>query len=423
VIVGCSIPLTSAGKVVAHASWGRYFEKINAWGLVGFAENSHQAICNCNTAYDASAGYLGYLQEPFAGFDANAEGSFEGFDPTPEQVAAVFDAIIHEDNFAGASVYGTAYPLDPNLNTLKADVFNAGVEFEIARNWVVGVEYIRKRDNQFIIWNDREPRDWSTVFSNVQSPVVPGFIDTPTSQPVYQCANCVGSANAVDSDWFITNNDHYGRQHDIATLTLEKRAARNFNFNVSLVYTDSRGTITNRDHALWGRDSTNDEHDNPNYVGHPFRDHGPLDYSRKWYGKALANYRLPGGILASAFWQVSTGRPWNITTRRRDIERDNGISFQDTRIGSIFVEPWGSRTWQMMNRIDLRFQKTFDVGRNRLELIADVFNITNDDQPVVIRFRTDQKYPVSGLSSVGKARNSGAIRAPRQARFGARFIF
>ncbi len=77
--------------------------------------------------------------------------------------------------------------------------------------------------------------------------------------------------------------------------------------------------------------------------------------------------------------------------------------------------------------VDLRLQKSFFVGDNTIELIADMFNVTNRANPWRRGFAGGEveptlgaQYPLSGEPSFGEVI---WVSKPREVRLGVRFIW
>jgi hypothetical protein len=85
---------------------------------------------------------------------------------------------------------------------------------------------------------------------------------------------------------------------------------------------------------------------------------------------ASTDLDLPAGLRVAALAIARSGLPYNITTgsdNNRDVaptDRPAGVSRNSAR---------GSAAWQL----DLRISKFFAIGRQRMEFLAEAFNVTN----------------------------------------------
>ena len=159
---------------------------------------------------------------------------------------------------------------------------------------------------------------------------------------------------------------------------------------------------------------------------------GPLRFSRKWSFKVLANYRLPGDILAGMYWNLSSGRPWNINVDHNSSAAGLGLVGGECPVGCLNNQPYGStqiekrgsRTWDSLNQLDLRLSKSFNMGaQGRLELMVDGFNLLNDFSPTNVGERYNRSFNVAGGSAVGSPRSTNQLLPGRQFRLGVRASF
>ncbi len=385
--IGLNWDVTGEGKWVAHVGWGRYFEKALTYGPIAQGGN----------AFEAADDYFTLL--PAVDYD-----TLDGL--SPEQADALVASIINADSFVNRWV---SEPRDiPNsLRMPRTDAFNVGLEVAVGRDYALTADYIYKRDKDFLIQTDINSHTYDPV--EYTNPVI------GTTQTVYV------RTDDNPEDLFMNNDDYYQRKHHLAILSFRKRPSAGFNFDASVTYQRTTGNIGNTVQTNWGFAAFG-EAQKPMFNGHPFTD-GPLNFDRTWQYKLLTNYRLPGGILASTYIQSLSGRPWQPNLR----VRATGISFNDTRIRSIRLEPRGNRRAPRQFNVDLRLQKSFDVGNNRIELIGDVFNLTNRANPWRRGYGSgevdtsyESTYNLEGGSSFGKIRWPSK---PRELRLGVRFVW
>lgn len=108
--------------------------------------------------------------------------------------------------------------------------------------------------------------------------------------------------------------------------------------------------------------------------------------SSSWYLKASGRYELAAGLFVAGYFQIRQG---NIIPRSvRSNNRANGASTVDA-----LVEDFGDTRLPTYWNLDLRAEKTLDIGRReRLHLIADAFNITNNDTILGRESRLNSPY-------------------------------
>jgi len=386
--IGASWDVTGDARVVAHGSWGRYFDKMLSYAPLRAAGDG----------YDAANYYATYTDVPW---------DPDNFDPDfwtsiaflPENL--VFD-------------YATdPYDIDPDLEGGRTDVLNIGVEVEVANDWIVGLDWIHKTDSNMVVTVDRTPHDYEPF---------------EYTDPLGGTQTLYSRTDDREEDFWVTNDDFFGRDHDLVTLSLDKRFGRSFGFHTSITYQDSRGNIENDINALWGEGSRASNPTNPNFAGHPY-DFGPLRYNRKWQFKLLANYALPWGLHASGYLQSFSGRPWQPVVPVGRLPVDLNEPF----MSSVKLESRGNRTVDAFTQLDLRLQKDIrfgSTGRRRIELVFDAFNILNasSSAPSGESWTNDRGvyqnvgavFPITGEGAFG---HPTSLIAPRQFRLGFRYVF
>jgi len=137
---------------------------------------------------------------------------------------------------------------------------------------------------------------------------------------------------------------------------------------------------------------------------------GPTFYNRRHQLKMFAGYDIPKiDVTVAAVFKVQSGTPWGrIVSLSNDV---NGVPFNQGPI-SFFAEPRDARHFDTIRYLDARLGKFFNVGKHRLEVVADLFNVFNAN--IITNLN-----PNTG-SAVG---NPTDILGPRVLRFGARWTF
>ncbi len=399
--LGGTWDLGGDGRSVVHGSWGRYFEK---------SVISHVSTASGTAYQDPYQPYASYFYDIPAGFLADPKN------PTPDELLALQELVFVPENLV--TLDAATIPLADGVQGMHTDVFNIGFEYEFVDDWVVGLDYIHKDDSNFIRAIDQlEPRVYTAFeYTSPDATLANGDVVPGTTQTLYSKTD--GLREPI-----LGNLDYYWRKHDIVTLTLDRRrTGSGLNISTSLAYQNNRGSLENGDGESlwgWGPDAAN----NPNFNGNPFASDGPLRFSRKWSWKVLGNYRLPGDILAGVYYNLSSGRPWNLQVDHNS--RAGGLTvLRNMPYGSTHIEKIGSRTWDSLNQLDLRLSKSFNIGaEGRLELMVDGFNLLNDFSPTGVSERINREFRVAGGSSVGSPRASNSLLPGRQFRLGTRLSF
>lgn len=137
---------------------------------------------------------------------------------------------------------------------------------------------------------------------------------------------------------------------------------------------------------------------------------GPSFYRRRHQLKASAGFEIPRwGLNVAAVFKVQTGTPYGrIVTLSSDTA---GVPFNQGPI-SFFAEPRDARSFDTLSLLDLRFGKFFTLGRHRIEVDLDIFNVTNASVVTGLKVNTARSF-----------QDPVAILGPRVFRIGARYTF
>jgi hypothetical protein len=209
--------------------------------------------------------------------------------------------------------------------------------------------------------------------------------------------------------------DYYYRKYEGLEVLFQKRFSNRWQLLASYVLSNSWGTTDNR----WGSDIGWGFHDNlmtddPNYWTNV---EGNVTFDPKHMFKLQGTYALPWIEASLSFYfRAISGNTW--TTRFRTPRLAQGRVI-------VFVEPRGSGRYPTQGTFDMRVEKLFTIGdKYRLGLIADVFNVFNDNTVTNWGSLLNSDYfPGSGIFSVTDDHILYGIVNPRQARLGIRLIF
>jgi len=111
-------------------------------------------------------------------------------------------------------------------------------------------------------------------------------------------------------------------------------------------------------------------------------------YPLPWWGlQTSATFQgLPGPArLASAAFSGATAAQWQVPTRTGPLS--NGTAVLDV------VPPFSVFSERIM-QTNLRFEKAFTKGRNKLRAMVDLFNIFNDNSELLLNTRVNATYPL-----------------------------
>lgn len=366
--LGVRYDLTGEGRALLRASAGRYYEKL-------FNGQKFNVLGSRDTEtyyrYEVPAG-----ADPLDP-DVLAEAI------QPENISFTFDR--------------STIPVDPDIDNPLSDVFNLGVDFEVARGALVSFDYIYKEDSNWFVVEDRAEHVWEPFL----------YVDPATGLevPLFE------QVDTNPADPWLTNDDFFERRHHLAIVSLNSRPTDRSTLSASVTYQRSTGTVGNDSDALWEGFYTSPG--NPNIRND--RLDGPVDFDRTWQIKVLGSHVLPWNVLVAADLRYLSGRPYQATLDSQSIP---GYSSQAWY--PIFLESRGSRRFDDSTLLNLRLARPFVLpGSSEIEVILNVRNVLDDDAPVRVAENPYSTY-VSGDPAFGQAQE---IIAPRRYEFGLRFAF
>jgi len=370
--LGLTYDFKGDGRNVLRFSYGRYFDKTVTSGFL----YSLPGLNEINL-------YLTFLFSPF--------------EPTPEGIESLADGLFQPGNLVFTIPAAERLPVAEDIHSPYTDVFSAGFEKVVFRNFVLGLDYIYK--------NDRDPIRIATSTPHTYEPVAytdPYVGDTVT---LWQ------QTDSAPNEYYYANSSWAKRRHHLVMLELRKQEGGRWSFASSLVFQDSRG---NDDNTLgpvsysWGQTT------DPNFTDNPLM-WGRLTYNRTWQFKTIASYFFPLGFSLSGNFRALSGLNWEpqIPLLMTGIYRES--------LYSIPLEPRGSRRFPATYYLDLRASKSFRLSSgSQLELIVDVLNVLNRANAETFYTDPSSRYPLSAEDAFGRP---AILSAPRQVRFGIRWVF
>jgi outer membrane receptor protein involved in Fe transport len=249
--------------------------------------------------------------------------------------------------------------IDNDLRNPMVQQFNLGVQYEVARDWILKVDGIHNLGTHFII-------------------------GVPLSPPVF---NPVSGGPETVTDLQSTVNTHY----DALWVTLDHQLTRNFQFHGAYTFSKSLD-YANYDQIPFGYppvDPTN-----------LHREYGPAPNDQRHRLVLQGTADLPFHLRFSPLWTYASGVPMDILLGDRvpELGRNAGgrqfhtgaalntfltqINSQGATNGSLgapfpMVSP-NARFNDTFNSFDLRLSREFHLSeRFRLEAIGEVFNLFN----------------------------------------------
>ncbi len=322
------------------------------------------------------------------------------------------DFTITGDKYSFSST--SAVEMDPNIKSPYLDELNIGIERELFKDVKLGVRYIKKWDRDLIEDVDRNALDLDALMRGDDIFSVWTNYAPVTTTDTYDNST-VTYWDTIDPyvAWsgFITNPPGAKRDYDGIEITLDKRFSNNWSMNASYVYAKSRGLIGTDFDDSW---SGQGYFDSPNWHINAI---GNFPSERRNQIKFQVLYRAPLGINIAAYYRLLGGNRYTRTIRSGDL----GLNLNDGNV-SIFAEKRGTRKNPDLSILDMHLEKMFKIGKIRLSLFADVFNVFNANMATNI-------YEISSISTLvnGKTVTFGGTEViyspPRVFRLGSRIEF
>jgi len=287
------------------------------------------------------------------------------------------------------------YEMDPNIKMPFMQQFTVGLEREVVKDLSIGVNYIRRDFKRFI---DRV---------NLTGAYQPFQYTDPATGKVFTLYN---QLNPGENQFIITNpeKDKYPiigfepkRTYNGLQLAINKRFSNRWMFTASYTYSETRGNHDNPYNSGQGGGlGSSNIFTEPNYQ---LNAEGKMTLDPTHEVKITGLIVLPLDINLSGYLLHLSGNNYTVTRRLR--------MSQGFRV--FLTEPLGSNRYDSRTLLDLRLEKTFKIGNNRLGAMVDIFNVFNSGTITGKQNRID-------LATFGE---TTSIVAPRRFRAGLRFFF
>jgi hypothetical protein len=306
-----------------------------------------------------------------------------------------------------SSFGGSITTADANMKQPYTDEISAGVELEApGRIRISGMFIHRQARDLLAIIETAVPFDTGYVPVSAIDPVTNGLVTLYNERPQF-----VG----LDAR-LVTNPSDFKTRYNGFELSAQRRFSQGYQFLSSYAYSTSDITRTSISVTQYGGEEEGaggvgdgaSAFLNPNQLIN--NTSGPGFYDRTHSFKLGGSYDLQKvGVTLAATGKIQTGTPYGrILTLSTDA---SGNAFNQGPI-TFFAEPRDAHRFPTLKTMDFRVAKFFNVGRQRLEAIGDIFNLFN----------------VSTVTSVNA--NSGTdftkptdILGPRVFRIGGRWTF
>ena len=332
--------------------------------------------------------------------------------------------------------------IDPEAKLSYVREFVAGFEREVMPNTSAGIRFITRRIPRVLEDVANCPMvayEFSAATASVCGTVEYILTNPSASTPINP------GLLAIAPQFNSVKFDEPVHKYDAVELTLNRRMANNWSLVASYRWSRLRGNFEGFYREDNGQSDpgisslydfpTND----PTYV--PFYGAGngdirflgdangilPLD--RPHQGKVFGNYLFPFGLNIGVGLNVGSGKP--LTAMDPNPSYGNGGEIPETARGGGIqtIDGFKNRT-PVQSQLD--FQASYQIklgGRNRIALMADIFNLFNQQTVLDYDTWTSTSFGAGPNANFGLrtsslfAGNPGQYQTPRQVRFGARFEF
>jgi outer membrane receptor protein involved in Fe transport len=357
--LGAAFDVSGDGKTVVKATWGRF---------------------NHNPGVDFSEGYNlnGQTTTTYRWRDLNGNNDYD-----PGEVNLNLNG---PDFISTAGAAST--PLNPNLEQPLTTEWSLSFEREVANNFSLRTTYVDKSLSGLIAnLNVRRPYDVYNRPITRPDPGPDGVTGNSDDQgmvtfydydPAYRGAAFVSNmpTNAAD-----------GRDNRFRTIeiTAIKRRSARFDVMASVSATKNRRYLTT--HAATPND-----------------DIFPLDTTWDWQSKVTASYEAPLGIQVSGYYQGLSGGAQQRTYVFRSVPQLGTVTIR--------MEEFGASRLPSLHTVNLRVGKRMSLQKYRLQVQADLYNLTNTN---TITGQTVASGPAYGQVT--------SFMPPRVLQFGATLSF
>jgi hypothetical protein len=304
----------------------------------------------------------------------------------------------------GRVVHESLYEMDPNIKHPYMAQWTVGIERELFKDASLGISYINRTWHQIIAAVDRAA-DYDLIDMYV-APLDQTFQIYERTEETRDTYDFL-IKNVREGDPWVLENPY--RKYWGIEVLFNKRFSNRWQLLASYVYGNATGTVNNgmADDIGYGGSM-----ESPNFW---LNAEGNLTNDPTHMIKIQGTYVLPLDINFNVYFRGITGNAWTTQYRTRSLNQGR-VTF--------FTEPRGSNHYAMQKTLDLRLEKIFTIAKKyRLGVIADVFNVFNDDTVTGWGTRIGYDWATDGTSPSTDGHDLLYMAEPRQARVGLRLIF
>jgi hypothetical protein len=314
--LGLTAKLTSDGKTILRASYGRFHQGV----LTGELAPVHPGLTPTTTA---------------------------AFDPATGRYSRIISVVDPTMNVR----------IDPHMKSPRTDQFGIGLDRDLGHRLTVAAGYVHKTGADYIGWTDT---------GGVYRPETRTLADGRLLD-VFVLANAT-----ADRRFLLTNPADYSLRYNGMLLAVEKRWARGWQALASYTLSKTEGLQPSSGTdpgggqfsstfggGTFGRD--------PNTLTNA---QGRLANDRTHKLGLMGSAEIPKtGLVVAGNLQYFTGVPWAATAQ---VSLPQGLQ-------RVLLEPPGTRRVSSQTLLDLRLSRTFTLaGKSQVELLLDVLNALDD---------------------------------------------
>jgi len=302
------------------------------------------------------------------------------------------------------------YNVDPDLKHPRVQQYTATLERAITNDMRIAVTGTYRKWKNFV---DTVMPDARWIPFQVEDrynggPITVYELEDEAATQNFLITNPDG-IQYFDPDGNLLGTAEAKRDYKGLMIVLNKRFTNRWQAQASYVYSKTEGTVNNDGNATRTSNFLSPNRSLINFDG-------TLTYDRRHEFKLLGTVQVPKiEVAISPYWRSVSGFPFQVEQTLSRSATNLPFALVSSTARTIFLEPRGSRRTEMQHRLDVRFEKIFNLrgGKDRLALYADVFNLLNAD------YETDYYNNVSDEYFLAPP----SIVAPRQWTFGARWSF
>ncbi|HEY3383557.1 MAG TPA: TonB-dependent receptor [Vicinamibacterales bacterium] len=256
--------------------------------------------------------------------------------------------------------------ISSNVSQPYMDQITIAVERELLPDFGVTAQFVRRDWGSLLAFVDTNSQ-WAPVQKQDPGPDnVLGTSDDGAMLTVYNLLN-PGKSILVFS-----NPSDASRKYTAIMLIAKKRFSHNWQLLASYTRSNAEGTVGNTAGTSTGTAaevSQTGQWANPNAMINAY---GPGIYDCPNQFSFNGTYRVShfGGFNLSASYRYATGQPWSRTVTIRGLAQGNQ---------SVRVEKKGTQVGAPVNSLDIRVEKTVNLGspRRNVGVYVDAFNVLN----------------------------------------------